>query len=268
MDKAGKKYWEDSWAGADLPAPVDPRDMRLKNRVNRLFHRKFSGLFGGALPGGSRLLEVGCAKSAWLPYFSREFGLRVAGLDYSPAGCELARQVLGRSGVEGEIICADLFSPPQALAGAFDAAVSFGVAEHFDDTAACIKAVASLVKPGGLIVTSVPNLTGWIGAVQKLVNRPVYDIHRLLSPESLRAAHGAAGLEVAECGYFISSDFGVNNLTGLRAGTASWLLKKVLLGLLARASMLLWLFEEAIGELPANRLSSPYIVCVARRPLK
>jgi len=265
MDKAGKKYWEDSWAGADLPAPLDPRDMRLKNRVNRLFHGRFSRLFGGKLPAGARLLEVGCAKSAWLPYFSKEFGFRVAGLDYSPAGCELARQVLRRSGVEGEIACADLFSPPGAMAAAFDAAVSFGVAEHFDDTAACVKAVAYFVKPGGLVITSVPNLTGWIGAVQKLVNRPVYDIHRLLSPAALRAAHEAAGLEVLECGYFISADFGVNNLTGVRTGTASWLLKKVLLGLLARASMLLWFFEEAIGALPANRLSSPYVVCVARR---
>lgn len=268
MDKAGKKYWEDSWAGADLPAPVDPRDMRLKNRVNRLFHRKFAALFSAALPAGGRLLEVGCAKSAWLPYFSKEFGLKVSGLDYSPSGCELAGQVLGRNGVDGEIVCADLFSPPEAMAGAFDAAVSFGVAEHFDDTAACVKALAYFVKPGGLVITSVPNLTGWIGAVQKVVNRPVYDIHRLLSPAALRAAHEEAGLEVIECGYFISSDFGVNNLTGVSTGTASWLLKKVLLSLLARASMVLWLLEEVMGELPANRLSSPYVVCAARRPQK
>jgi cyclopropane fatty-acyl-phospholipid synthase-like methyltransferase len=31
----------------------------------------------------SRLLEIGCARSAWLPYFAQEFGIDVSGLDYS-----------------------------------------------------------------------------------------------------------------------------------------------------------------------------------------
>ncbi|MDT8287716.1 MAG: methyltransferase domain-containing protein, partial [Elusimicrobiales bacterium] len=197
--------------------------------------------------------------------FSKEFGFRVAGLDYSPAGCGLAREVLKSAGVEGDIICADLFTPPERLEGGFDAVVSFGVVEHFDDTAACVKAMAAFIKPGGVLVTSVPNLTGWIGVLQKLVNRPVYDIHRVILPEGLREAHEAAGLEVLECGYFVSTDFGVNNLTGIRTGTPSWLLKRILLSLLARVSRTVWLLEETIGELPAGRPFSPYIFCAARR---
>jgi SAM-dependent methyltransferase len=62
--------------------------------------------------------------------------------------------VLDAAGVPGEIVCADLFAPPPHLLAQFDVVVSFGVVEHFDDTAACVAACARLVKPGGLMVTT------------------------------------------------------------------------------------------------------------------
>ena len=115
-----------------LPAPVDPRDKTLSNYVARKFHE----LFTRVLPRGHnvRLLEVGCARSRWLPYFAAEHGYEVTGLDYSTMGCEQARQILAAAGVEGRIVEGDLFSPPEDLLEAFDVVISFGLVEHFDDT--------------------------------------------------------------------------------------------------------------------------------------
>jgi len=244
MDKAGKKYWNDSWAGSQLPQAVDPRRMQIDNWVNRRFDRVFRRLFRKDQVEGLRLLEVGCAKSAWLPYFAREFGFSVAGLDYSPNGCEMSREVLKANGIAPDVVCADLFAPPDSLLGQFDVVVSFGVVEHFDDTAGCLMAVSKFVKPGGLVITNIPNMVGLVGAVQKALNRPVFDIHQPIGSERLRAAHEQAGLSVQECGYFLFTSFGV----------------------LARLSMAAWLVEELTGDWSPNQLTSPYINCVARKP--
>lgn len=265
MDKAGKNYWNDSWASSDIPEAVNPSDRRLKNYVNRRFHQLFLRLFDKSETPAMRLLEIGCAKSAWLPYFSKEFGFSVCGIDYSPIGCQMARKVLQVNGVDAEVVCADFFSPPENMLGAFDVVVSFGVVEHFDDTAACLKAVASLLKPGGMLITNIPNMVGWIGSIQKLVNRPVYDIHQLIDPARLREAHEQAGLEVLECDYFVCTSFGVNNLIGISTRTVTGFLKRIFLSILSRTSMLVWLIENKTSAFPPYRFSSPYINCIARK---
>lgn len=266
MDKAGQKYWNDSWASSNIPEAVNPSDTRLKNYVNRRFHQLFLQLFDKSETHSMRLLEIGCAKSAWLPYFAKEFGFNVCGIDYSPIGCQMAKQVLRANGIEAEVVCADFFSPPENMLGGFDVVVSFGVVEHFDDTAACLRAVSSFLKPGGMLITNIPNMVGWIGAIQKSVNKPVYDIHQLIDPRRLRESHELAGLEVLECDYFICTSFGVNNLTGISTSNVAGFLKKVLLGVLARASMLVWSIEEKVGYFPPRKSASPYINCIARKP--
>jgi 2-polyprenyl-3-methyl-5-hydroxy-6-metoxy-1,4-benzoquinol methylase len=266
MDKAGQKYWDDSWASSEIPEIVDPSDPRLSNFINRRFNQIFARIFEKSDASSMRLLEIGCAKSAWLPYFAKEFGFSVFGIDYSPIGCEMARKVLHANGVEGEVVCADIFSPPEDMLETFDVVVSFGVVEHFDDTASCLRAASSFLKPGGLLITNIPNMVGWIGSVQKMVNKPVYDIHQLIDRARLREAHELAGLQVIECDYFVSTSFGVNNLIGISINTVMGFLKKVLLVILVRASMLVWLIESKIGYFPSTKLASPYINCVARKP--
>jgi len=266
MDKAGTQYWSKVWISCDIPRAVNPFDMRLRNHVNRRFHQVFQNLFEKAETSSMRLIEIGCAKSAWLPYFAKEFGFSVCGLDYSPIGCQMAEEVLQANEVKGDIICANLFSPPQGMLGHFDVVVSFGVVEHFDDTVSCLKAISSLLKPGGMIITNIPNMVGLIGSIQKSLNKPVYDIHQLIDPAKLREAHELAGLEVLRCDYFMFTCFGINNLNGTSKGSISWCLKKLFLGFLSRISMLVWLIEEGIGDFSPRKNTSPYINCIARKP--
>src|SRR6478736_1896451 len=169
-DKAGRAYSDAAWNARVPESVVDPRDRRLDNEVNRRFDAWFHRVLAGV---SGRLIEVGCAGSAWLPYFAREHGLTVTGLDYSPRGCEQAEAVLATAGVAGEVVCADLFAPPAAQVGRFDVVFSFGVVEHFTDTTACIRALAALVAPGGRLITVVPNMNGTTGWLQKMVDRAV-----------------------------------------------------------------------------------------------
>jgi len=193
-DKAGVEYWNDVWGDESLPLPIDPSKTSLRSFVYRRFHQFFTALFSERDTRLMSLLEIGCARSAWLPYFHKQFGASVSGLDYSERGCEQERHVLALAGVRGEVVCADLFAPPAAFRQGFDVVVTFGVVEHFEDTARCIAAVGEYLKPGGIAITVVPNIGGMIGAVQKALNRPVYDMHVALTPDTLKDAHLRAGL--------------------------------------------------------------------------
>jgi 2-polyprenyl-3-methyl-5-hydroxy-6-metoxy-1,4-benzoquinol methylase len=267
MDKASKNYWSNLWANSNIPLVIDPTDTSLRYHVNRQFDKFFLRLFDKSETTTMRLLEVGCAKSAWLPYFAKEFDFSVCGLDYSQIGCQMAKEVLDINGVEADVICADLFSPPENMIGVFDVVVSFGVVEHFNDTSACIKAMSSYLRPGGLLITNIPNMVDWVGCIQKLLNKPIYDIHQLIDSTQLRSAHVLAGLEVIECDYFISTNFGVVNLTGIPMNTLMGFFKKVCVGILTRTSMLVWLVEEKTGDFYPRKFASPYINCIARKSI-
>ena len=266
VDKAGKAHWDRTWGAAPVTTGVDPLDRSLGNYVYRRLATYYSALLSHAALGDRRLVEVGCARSRWLPYFHKEFGLQVTGVDYSELGVEQTRRLLASEGVPGEVHHADLFAPPPSLVERFDVGFSNGLAEHFVDTAHCIGALAHLLKPGGLLITAVPNLAGAVGTVQKRLNRPIYDIHVPLDVAALRAAHERAGLTVVDARYLVFSNFGVVNLSGL-AVTPAFLAKRIALALLLRLSMASWLVEEHAAELPGNRWTSPYVLCVARKPL-
>jgi 2-polyprenyl-3-methyl-5-hydroxy-6-metoxy-1,4-benzoquinol methylase len=260
-DRAGRDYWDALWAEGAIPQPVNPAARGFRHYLNRRFHALFSEL----IEPGSKVLEVGCARSEWLPYFALTHGAVVTGLDYSERGCAMEREVLSRAGVAGEVICADLFDPPQALLAGFDVVVSIGVVEHFTDTAGCLAALGEFLRPGGTLFTAVPNMTGLVGALQKGLNPDVYDIHVPLTAESLARAHREAGLEDAESAYFLSASFGVVNLNGLPEDVATRS-KRVLVNALSRGSKLVWALEERMRPLPATRAFAPYVVATATRP--
>lgn len=260
MDRAGKAYWDALWEGQPLPPPVDPTDLRLSNTVKLRFHELFQREFA-SLEAGARLLEVGCARSTWLPYFAREHGLAVAGLDYSEEGCDQARAILARAQVEGSVVHGDMFAPPDDLVGAFDVVVSFGLVEHFSDTAGAHAALAKFLKPGGILVTVIPNMgRSFVGSLQKVLDRHVYDVHIPLDRIQLARANLDAGLRLDWCRYFMSCNWNVINISDWRSQTFRLRATQVQSGM----SKVVWWSEARGLSLRPNRMTSPYIVAIAR----
>jgi 2-polyprenyl-3-methyl-5-hydroxy-6-metoxy-1,4-benzoquinol methylase len=258
LDKAGKQYWDKAWKTNGIGGEANPRQTGLANYVNHQFHEFFCEVFLNLNTQGKALLEIGCSRSVWLPYFAKEFGFKVHGIDYSEIGCQQAIRILANEGVKGEIVCSDFFSPPESMLGAFDAVISFGVVEHFQNTAECIAALSKFLKLGGLLITSVPNLRGLNGLIQKALNRAIFDIHVALNVHNLAHAHKVNGLQIISCNYFLFVNLGILNLENLKGG------------LLYKASHLrswinevLWILERGVPALKPNRWSSPYINCVA-----
>jgi len=261
-DIAGAEFWEEWWKRTRLPDPLDPLRPGLKNYVVRQFHQAFERIFAGYDTSSLELVEVGCAQSAYLPYFAKQFGFKVSGVDRSEMGCDRARMVLEREGVQGEIYCADFFSLPAHLIGRFDVVISFGVIEHFERTAEALRAMARLLKPGGRMFDDIPNFTLLLGKYQKLLDSGMYNAHVPMTREQLASAHREAGLEIENCDYFLPICLEVINVEQWPRNLLYWFTMRSHTAI----SRAVWFVDDHIVRLPQNRWTSPLIYCVARKP--
>lgn len=108
-----------------------------------------------ALPG-PEVLNAGAGAGS-LTLKMVDAGLRVTSTDFSPELCDWTRRALRARGVEGAhpVIAGDLqnIDLPDS---AFDAAVCAEVLEHLDDDAAALGELARVLRPGGLLLVTVP----------------------------------------------------------------------------------------------------------------
>jgi len=244
---ASQAFWERNWAIKKRPGQYNPRNYT---------HRRFDAFFRRHLQGaaGRTMLEVGCAQSSWLPYFHLAYGCRVTGIDYSPTGCRMARQLLDEAGVPGEVYERDLFADNRDLEGTFDFLFSLGFIEHFEDTVGTLVRMRRFLKPGGTILTIVPNFPGWPGAVQKMVHPEVYAMHILLDLPNLERVHRDAGFTTVEAGYLgaIASEV-------VKYPSPTPLPLRILRKALKMITKSFWLLFRATGLHPETRRVSPYI---------
>lgn len=259
-------YWDRIWHNRVVPRPMNPHDSSLNNFANARWHEYFQEVFCkvGLTPSGNNrsLLEVGCGGSILLPYFRSEFGFEVAGLDYSEVGCDLSRAIHAAANIPADIRQGDMFDPPVDWLEAFDVVYSRGLVEHFSSTAAAVRALARLCRPGGYLITEIPNMAGFLGSLQKFANRQIYERHVPLTATELAEAHSESGLLVQDCRYILTVNFSAVNFSGQDSRVPEWLG----LRLAAWSTKLIWTLQKmGLPETP-TRTMSPYIVCLAQKP--
>lgn len=254
-------YWDRNWSARPVADPLDPHAPGLNGTHSRSLHQFFVRTFRkiGARPGAS-IVEAGCGGSAIMPYFRSEFGFEAEGIDNSPVGLELSKAIERKSGIETPVQIADVFALPDSLRGRYDIVFSYGLAEHFKPTTSILEALAALARPGGHVLTLVPNMTGALGLLQRLANPDVYAIHVPLNARDLKSAHEQCGLQIKESGYLMTANFSAINFQGSSAfigavgpRLASW------------SSKAFWAIERlGMPEIP-NRLTSPYVYTLAQK---
>lgn len=256
----GREYWNTLWQGGRSLAPIDPHRRGPRNYAYRHLHQIFADALGAENPAGKKLIEIGCGGSRWLAYFHRTHGCQISGIDYSPQGCAATQDLLHRMGIAGDIMQGDLFDPPSDQIEKFDFVFSNGLVEHFADTASAVSACAAYLKPGGMMITLVPNMTGPLGQLQRLFDRALYEKHVPLTREQLAQAHAAAGLEVLSSHYVLLAHLGVIQFGALERLLGSHPLQAVKIALSAP----LWAVGPWLGLRP-NRFTSPFVMCLARK---
>ncbi len=261
IDKAGKKYWDILWSNENSPDFVNPYKMGLNNYLDRKFHEYFEKTFKNIETKDAELLEIGCASSVWLPYFSKYFGFNVSGLDYSEEGCEKARLILKLEGVNGKIYNCDFSKPPDELIGSFNVVISFGVVEHYENTSDILMKFKNFLREGGILITVIPNLYGIYAFFQKILSKRIYEIHVPLDKNSLIKAHNSTGLKLISCNYFLFINLSIINIEDWEKS----IIYKIIKRMRSWLSKLIWLVEKYVLFLRPNRFTSPYMVSVAKR---
>ncbi|MEQ1890325.1 MAG: class I SAM-dependent methyltransferase [Alphaproteobacteria bacterium] len=258
-----REYWNALWRDGRPLAPIDPYKGGLRNYAYRHLHRAFAAALVSENPAGKSLIEIGCGGSRWLPYFHRIHGCRISGIDYSPEGCAATKALMNRLGIDGNIIEGDFLTPPADQLGRFDIVLSNGLVEHFSDTAAAVAACAAFLAPGGLMITLVPNMTGPLGRLQKLFDGPLYAKHVPLSSGQLAQAHGDAGMTIISSSYALIAHLGVLQFGAVERALGSRPLQVLKIAL----SGPFWALGACFGLRP-NRITSPFVLCLARKPEK
>lgn len=106
-----------------------------------------------------RALEIGCGTGATMAILQQRQRLEQAvGVELDPASAKLARQHFDAV-IEGAVEQADfeaLIAP-----GSLDLVLCLDVLEHLVDPWHVVRRVSPLLKPGGRLVVSVPNIRNW-----------------------------------------------------------------------------------------------------------
>lgn len=158
-------------------------------------------IIAGLVPGDREVLDVGTGSGALGCYLSERKGCRVDGLTYNAEEAERARVHYRRV----EVLNLEHQLPSTCLGGQrYDVIVAADVLEHLRNADAVLEDLASLLRPGGFIVLSIPNVTHLGVVLGLLMRRFVRTREGLLDTththffdrESLRRLVDGAGLKV------------------------------------------------------------------------
>jgi SAM-dependent methyltransferase len=147
------------------------------------------------VPGGSRILDVGCGTGYFLNAAQKEW--EVWGLDPAPEAVAYC-QGRGLSRVSVGSV-ADLGKPTWP---SFQAICFFDVLEHLDDDLATLKSTATMLCHGGLVLATVPAYR-WLWSSHDTQNHH----RRRYTRGQLREVLELAGFTPLELGYYNSRLF-------------------------------------------------------------
>lgn len=157
----------------------------------------------GLWPKDVSAVEVGCGSGIYSCILAR-MGASVTALDQSWEALARARERASASGIDLDLQRSDAFEFAATNAGRFDLAMSFGTVEHFRSPVreAMCRAQWELLRPGGVVVISVPNVLFLpheiLKGLLKMRGKWFLGYEGSFTPWELRRVGRTLGLEGAE----------------------------------------------------------------------
>jgi 2-polyprenyl-6-hydroxyphenyl methylase / 3-demethylubiquinone-9 3-methyltransferase len=146
---------------------------------------------------GKRALDVGCGAGLLTEPLTR-LGARATGVDAAPELIVAAREHAAAMGLDIDYRERTV----EETEGQFDLVTAMEVVEHVADPGAFLKALAKRLAPGGLLILSTPNATGWsrlmmivIGEGTGRIPKGTHDFGKFLGPERMQQLLADAGLK-------------------------------------------------------------------------
>lgn len=250
-NKASKDFWEKTWEESPFRRYHGiEKYLAVNKRLDRLF-KKFLD------KGHKRILEIGCARAKQLVYFAKEFGYEVHGIDYSEKGVELAKENLKKAGVNGTVLCEDIFQT-SFKEETFDIVYSMGVIEHFEDPTEIIDIHLKMLKRGGTLIITIPNYKDSLSfTLNKITGKEktLLSTHNLsiMDKKILRELLPIKRIKILTLDYFGPVDF---------TPAFSEIKNKAILYLAHLANQIV---GYVTFFMPSSRYFSPYLVVIAQK---
>ncbi|MBB5684023.1 bifunctional 2-polyprenyl-6-hydroxyphenol methylase/3-demethylubiquinol 3-O-methyltransferase UbiG [Sphingobium boeckii] len=150
---------------------------------------------------GKSALDLGCGAGLLCEPLAR-LGATVTGVDAAPENIAAARIHAAGQGLAIDYRAGEV---EQLVGQRFDLVTSMEVIEHVADPAAFVRALASSLAPGGLMILSTPNRTAvsrlamiTVGEGLGRIPRGTHDWDKFLTPEELTALLEGAGMVVTD----------------------------------------------------------------------
>ena len=187
-------WWDPDGASAMLHKLNPVRLKYIRDQIDQ----HWQGDECGRTPlAGRTALDVGCGAGLLAEPLGR-LGAKVTGVDASPEVIAVAHEHAAAVGLAIDYRAGDVHQ----LSGQFDLVTSLEVIEHVADPAEFLKALARRLAPGGLLILSTPNATGWsklmmitLGEGLGQIPKGTHDFDKFISPERMKLLLADAGLK-------------------------------------------------------------------------
>lgn len=203
-EQTGADSWADTWEAQGIAAKLALARQGYLGEHERLFTRY--------LPQGEPILEAGCGTGRYVLAL-RLRGYDVIGLDYD---FRTLRSIQPHLPPDVPLHNGDGFALPYAT-GSFGAVISLGVVEHDPDgPAAMLAELARVLRPGGVLVASLPyfNPLRRLKAALHVYPRPAHPARANFYQYALRPQDFICVLETA--GFALLEWHGAGTTLGLR----------------------------------------------------
>lgn len=175
---SSSQYWE-STGGRAFPSLLN---VEARNIIDLLTRN---------IVPGDKVLEIGCAPGRYLMWCALIRGANVSGVDGVPNRHRETVEFFSTMGVEADLRCEEIVSTSFSDSS-FDVVYSLDLISHLTDSQVRIflRKQVSLLKPLGIAIVVIPNLSGWYGAWLRRNDPASYAMYNvdIMSVEALQAA--------------------------------------------------------------------------------
>lgn len=165
LNKQNIKYYDTEASTYDARRYKNTSGQRVDS-----FQKEILGDYFCELPNNANILELGCGTGRFLPFLSKK-GFQLTGIDISTGMLEVAKERIKTEGISEVTLIKNEPGPLLFYANTFDAIYSILVINLIKDYQNTFQEVARILKPGGLFVFSVPNLSSIYFPVGLFVNQ-------------------------------------------------------------------------------------------------
>ena len=224
--KLADDWWDPDGASAMLHKLNPVRLSYIRDRINQ--HWQVDEHGRRPLEGKSAL-DVGCGAGLLAEPLAR-LGATVTAIDVAPELIDVAREHAAGQGLAIDYRAAAV----EDVEGRFDLVTCLEVVEHVADPQAFVAALARRLAPGGLLILSTPNQTGWSKLLTITlaegfgrIPKGTHDYDAFIAPDRMKQLLADAGLQCVDFeglawsptrGLHLSEDLRLNYLVAATHG--------------------------------------------------